>query len=61
GDATKTISVASTSKTPTGDMVYDKTISYPETPYLLHRLGQVSPNNIRAAASASKECTQCDT
>ncbi|PRC49048.1 pyruvate ferredoxin oxidoreductase, partial [Mycobacterium sp. ITM-2017-0098] len=23
-------------------MVYDKTISYPETPYLLHRLGQVS-------------------
>ncbi|PRC48597.1 pyruvate ferredoxin oxidoreductase, partial [Mycobacterium sp. ITM-2017-0098] len=42
GDATKTISVASTSKTPTGDMVYDKTISYPETPYLLHRLGQVS-------------------
>ncbi len=42
GDATKTISVASTSKTPTGDMVYDKTIAYPETTYLLHRLGQVS-------------------
>lgn len=42
GDPAKTISVASTSKTPTGDMVYDKTIAYPETPYLLHRLGQVS-------------------
>lgn len=42
GDASTTVSVASTSKTPTGAMVYDKTISYPETPYLLQRLGQVS-------------------
>ena len=42
GDAAKTITVASTSKTPTGDMVYDKTISYPETASLLHRLDQVS-------------------
>jgi indolepyruvate ferredoxin oxidoreductase len=42
GDHAKTISVASTSKTPTGDMVYDKTITYPETAYLLNRLGQVS-------------------
>ncbi|MCV7069588.1 2-oxoacid:acceptor oxidoreductase family protein, partial [Mycobacterium rufum] len=42
GDLAKTISVASTSKTSTGDMVYDKTIAYPETPYLLHRLDQVS-------------------
>jgi indolepyruvate ferredoxin oxidoreductase len=42
GDPAKTISVVSTSKTPTGDMVYDKTIAYPETPYLLNRLGQVS-------------------
>src|SRR4029450_836837 len=32
----------STSKTPTGDMIYDKTITYPETAYLLNRLGQVS-------------------
>lgn len=42
GDPGKTVSVVSTSKTPTGDMVYDKAIAYPETPYLLHRLGRVS-------------------
>jgi indolepyruvate ferredoxin oxidoreductase len=42
GDPVKTISVVSTSKTPTGDMVYDKTIAYPETAYLLNRLDQVS-------------------
>ena len=42
GNPDKTVSVVSTSKTPTGDMVYDKSIAYPETPYLLNRLGQVS-------------------
>jgi indolepyruvate ferredoxin oxidoreductase len=42
GDPDKTVSVVSTSKTPTGDMVYDKSITYPETPYLLNRIGQVS-------------------
>ncbi|WP_029113707.1 indolepyruvate ferredoxin oxidoreductase family protein [Mycobacterium sp. URHB0044] len=42
GDHAKTVSVVSTSKTPTGDMVYDKTITYPETAYLLNRLDQVS-------------------
>lgn len=42
GDAGRTVSVASTSKTPTGDMVYDKSVAYPETSYLLHRLGHVS-------------------
>jgi indolepyruvate ferredoxin oxidoreductase len=42
GDSQKTVSIASTSKTPTGDMVYDKAIDYPETPYLLNRLGNVS-------------------
>jgi indolepyruvate ferredoxin oxidoreductase len=42
GNPDKTVSVVSTSKTPTGDMVYDKTITYPETAYLLNRLGQVS-------------------
>lgn len=42
GDAERTISVASTSKTPTGDMVYDSSVAYPDTPYLLHRLGHVS-------------------
>jgi indolepyruvate ferredoxin oxidoreductase len=44
GNPGKTISIVSTSKTPTGDMVYDKAITYPETPYLLNRLGQVSHN-----------------
>lgn len=42
GDPAKTVSVASTSKTPTGDMVYDKTIAYPDTASLLDRLGRVS-------------------
>jgi len=42
GNPDKTISIVSTSKAPTGDMVYDKSIAYPETPYLLNRLGQVS-------------------
>ena len=42
GDPSKTIAIVSTSKTPTGEMVYDKAVSYPETPYLLNRLGQVS-------------------
>ncbi|KAA0087121.1 indolepyruvate ferredoxin oxidoreductase family protein [Mycolicibacterium sp. P9-64] len=42
GDPAKTIAIVSTSKTPTGDMVYDKAITYPETPYLLNRLGQVT-------------------
>jgi indolepyruvate ferredoxin oxidoreductase len=42
GDPARTISVASTSKTPTGAMVYDKSVVYPETPYLLDRLGRVS-------------------
>ncbi|MDT5026319.1 MAG: indolepyruvate ferredoxin oxidoreductase, partial [Micromonosporaceae bacterium] len=42
GDPSKTIAIVSTSKTPTGEMVYDKAVNYPETPYLLNRLGQVS-------------------
>ncbi|MDP9164757.1 MAG: indolepyruvate ferredoxin oxidoreductase family protein, partial [Actinomycetota bacterium] len=42
GDPASTTCVASTSKTPTGDMVYDRSVSYPETPYLLERLGRVS-------------------
>ncbi|MCU1699782.1 MAG: pyruvate ferredoxin/flavodoxin oxidoreductase [Mycobacterium sp.] len=42
GDPSKSIAIVSTSKTPTGEMVYDKAVSYPETPYLLNRLGQVS-------------------
>jgi indolepyruvate ferredoxin oxidoreductase len=41
-DPAKTVSVASTSKTPTGEMVYDRSVAYPETAYLLNRLGQAS-------------------
>jgi indolepyruvate ferredoxin oxidoreductase len=56
GDPGKTISVVSTSKTPTGEMVYDKSIAYPETPYLLNRLGQVSlgVHSFDASAAAQK-------
>jgi indolepyruvate ferredoxin oxidoreductase len=42
GDPARTVSVASTSKTPTGEMVYDKSVAYPETADLLNRLGQAS-------------------
>lgn len=47
GSATTTVSVASTSKTPTGDMVYDKSVAYPDEAMLLERLGQVS-RSVRA-------------
>lgn len=42
GDPARTVAVASSSKTPTGAMVYDKSVEYPETAYLLDRLGRVS-------------------
>ncbi|MCA2206589.1 indolepyruvate ferredoxin oxidoreductase family protein [Nocardia rosealba] len=42
GNAASTVAVASTSKTPTGDMVYDKSTSYPETGALLDRLAAVT-------------------
>jgi indolepyruvate ferredoxin oxidoreductase len=42
GSAERTIAVASTSQTPTGDMVYDKSVAYPETPLLLDRLTAVT-------------------
>ncbi|MFI1912704.1 indolepyruvate ferredoxin oxidoreductase family protein [Nocardia sp. NPDC020380] len=42
GSPNSTISVASTSQTPTGDMVYDKSVAYPETQSLLDRLAAVS-------------------
>jgi indolepyruvate ferredoxin oxidoreductase len=38
GSPARTVAVASTSQTPTGDMVYDKTVGYPETQSLLDRL-----------------------
>ncbi|MBF6176746.1 indolepyruvate ferredoxin oxidoreductase family protein [Nocardia blacklockiae] len=42
GSPEHTLSVASTSRTPTGDMVYDKSVEYPETDELLSRLRRVS-------------------
>jgi indolepyruvate ferredoxin oxidoreductase len=38
GDPNRTIAVASTSKTPTGDMVYDSAVEYPADDSLLSRL-----------------------
>lgn len=42
GSASSTVSVASTSQTPTGDMVYDKSVRYPDEHSLVARLGSVS-------------------
>lgn len=42
GDSDFTVAVASTSKTPTGDMVYDKSVAYPDTDSLLSRIETVS-------------------
>ncbi|MFD4438454.1 indolepyruvate ferredoxin oxidoreductase family protein [Nocardia sp. NPDC058519] len=42
GDAASTLAVASTSQTPTGDMVFDKSVAYPETDTLLDRLATVT-------------------
>ncbi|WP_163752040.1 indolepyruvate ferredoxin oxidoreductase family protein [Mycolicibacterium helvum] len=38
GNPQRSLTVASTSKTPTGDMVYDPAVTYPETRELLERL-----------------------
>ncbi|MGW6698546.1 indolepyruvate ferredoxin oxidoreductase family protein [Nocardia sp. NPDC055049] len=54
GDAASTVAVASTSQTPTGDMVFDKSVAYPATDTLLDRLATVtnSINHFDALAAA---------
>ena len=42
GSAERTITVTSTSQTPTGDMVYDPAVRYPDEEMLLERLGASS-------------------
>lgn len=42
GEGSRTIAIASTSQTPTGDMVYDKSVNYPSENELLDRLESVS-------------------
>lgn len=42
GDPTRTIAVVSTSETPTGDMVYDPSVSYPAVGDLLDRMESAS-------------------
>ncbi|MEV0333404.1 indolepyruvate ferredoxin oxidoreductase family protein [Nocardia sp. NPDC050717] len=55
GDAASTLGVASTSQTPTGDMVYDKSVAYPETATLLDRLAAVTKSIAHFDALAAAE------
>ncbi|WP_342800832.1 indolepyruvate ferredoxin oxidoreductase family protein [Nocardia sp. No.11] len=55
GDAARTVAVASTSQTPTGDMVYDKSVAYPATETLLDRLAAVSRSTHQLDALAAAQ------
>jgi indolepyruvate ferredoxin oxidoreductase len=50
--AARTVTVASTSQTPTGEMVYDAGVAYPATTELLARLGAASRNVVTMDALA---------
>jgi indolepyruvate ferredoxin oxidoreductase len=55
GSAASTLSVASTSATPTGAMVYDRSVAYPDTGDLLARLSEVSRSVTTFDALAAAE------
>lgn len=55
GDPEKTFTVASTSRTATGDMVYDASVSYPADDDLLARVGSHAKDLISFDALASAE------
>ncbi len=61
GARERTVVVASTSRTATGDMVYDRSIAYPEDEYLLDRLRTVSTALTTMDALAAAETIFGDT
>jgi len=42
GDAERTVTITSTSRTPTGEMVYDASVGYPDETAMMERLGSVA-------------------
>jgi indolepyruvate ferredoxin oxidoreductase len=55
GNPARTLAVASTSQTPTGDMVYDSTVEYPSTEELLSRLDVQTRSLVSFDALAAAE------
>ena len=60
-DAAGTIAVASTSRTPTGDMVYDRTIRHPEESELLARVDAATARLVAFDALAAAQALFGDT
>ncbi|MGW4366892.1 indolepyruvate ferredoxin oxidoreductase family protein [Nocardia takedensis] len=61
GSAAHTVTIASTSRTPTGAMVYDRTVEYPDTARMLARLDSVSRTLVSFDAAAAAEALFGDT